>query len=255
MGAIKYESLESINRVFAELLQIRRQVLRSLENRINSAKTGDSQTQNACVDFLPRLISILESAEDPLLKHSAVACIDKITEKYGKRDVEKFGAAIRVLSGDHCLGSSDPRLRVMTVLCLATAVEVLGEATIPIIPKALPKSIDHLKLSIREDQEDERLHDAVYSFVGALLSYIPWLVTGQYLDLFLKASHESANSGLPDKCEKIRKAVLNLVAKQVNAQECFAALDRTWNSAMVEGPQVGSKQSTLESIDDIRYRL
>ena len=141
------------------------------------------------------------------------------------------------------------------MLCLATAVEVLGEATIPVIPKALPKSIEHLKLSIQEDQEDERLHDAVYSFIGALLSYIPWLVTGQYLDLFLKASHESANSGLPDKCEQNRKEVLKLVAKQVSAQECFAALNRTWNSAMVEGPQVGSKHPTLESITDLRYRL
>ena len=160
---------------------------------------GDSQTQKACINFLPRLASTIEATEDPLLMHSVVACIDRITEKYGKKDTDRFSPVIRVLSSGQCLGASDPRLRVITLLCLATAVEVLGETIIPIIPQALPKSIDYLRLSIEDGREDEPLHDAVYAFIGALLSYIPWLVTGQYLGQFLRASHEnSAVAGGPE---------------------------------------------------------
>lgn len=217
---------------------VRRHVLRSLEQRVTLDKGVDKASQKACLRFLPRLTSVIENSTDPVLKHTAIACIDPIAEKYGKKDIDAVASVAKVIAGDACLGADDSRLRVMALLCLASAIEVVGEAIIPVIPQALPKSIDHLKLSMREDEEDARLHNAVYSFMGALLLYVPWIITGTYLDQLLQSSYESANADMGEDCDQSRIEALRLIAKQADAKECFAALERTWTSAMTEGPQV-----------------
>ena len=215
-------------------------MLRSLEYRIGSENAGDHTAQEACIKFLAELSLILESSADLLSMHSATSCIDRIIEKYGKRDTEAVAVVMKVISSDKCLGAEDSRLRVMALLCLSTSIEVLGEAIIPIIPQALPKAMSHLEVNLGKEKVDERMHNAVYSFLGSLLLYIPWMITGQYLDRVLKTSHESANAALSSSCKESRKDVLNLISKQVDPQECFAALLRTWDSAMVEGPEASS---------------
>ena len=213
-------------------------MLRSLEHRIGAESAGNHAAQEACIKFLAELSLILEDSSDLLLLHSATSCIDRIIERYGKKDVGVVEAVMRVVASNQCLGSDDLRLRIMALLCLSTSVEVLGEAIIPIIPHALPKAMDHLEAILGGEDVDERMHNAVYSFLGSLLLYIPWTIIGQYLDRVFKTSHESANAGLPAGCNVARKEVLSLIAKQVGPQECFAALLRTWDSAMVEGPDV-----------------
>ena len=213
----------------------------AFEQRVEASKPGDLATQTACLGFLPRLTSLLRDSSDTALKHTATICVDRIIEKYGKKDISTVTAAINVISGADCLSASDSRLRVISLLCLATSLEVLRESIIPIIPQALPKALEHLKSSINDDSEDESLHNAVYSFLEALLTYVPWMISGQYLDRFLGLSHESANAELSARCHLSRVDVLKLLAKQVEPRECFSALGRTWASAMTEGPQVISR--------------
>ena len=220
---------------------MKRQVLRSLEHRISVDPTGSLAAQQACTRFLTVLTDVLERSSDAFLKLAATSCVDRIIEKYGKRDVDHLASVVTKIAGEKSLGADDSRLRVMALLCLTTSAEVLGEAFIPIVPSALPKSTDYLEETLQQDDTDEALHNAVYSFLGALVLYVPWIVTGQYLDNILKVSHDSANSDLSAKCNESRKDVLDLIAKQVDPQECFSALLRTWDSAMVEGPEVRIK--------------
>ena len=222
--------------------------MKSLESRIGGESTGNHTAQEACIKFLVELSLILESSSDLLLQHSATSCVDRIIEKYGKKDVEAVGAVMRVVASKKCLGADDSRLRIIALLCLSTSVEVLGEAIIPIIPYALPKAMDHLDATLGGEDVDERTHNAAYSFLGSLLLYVPWIVTGQYLDRVLKTSHESANAGLPTDCNTARKEVLKLIVKQVDPQECFVALLRTWDSAMVEGPNVSSSMKRFPRV-------
>lgn len=212
--------------------------MKSLEHRISVDKTGKITAQQACINFLSELTFILEKSPDPLLRLAAMSCVDRIIEKYGKKNVQRLTDVVKIIAGDSCLGADVPRLRMMALLCLATSVEVMGEAIISVIPKALPKATDHLKSSLQEEHVDEALHNAVYSFLGALFLYIPWIITGQYLDRILTTSFESANSELPIECNESRADVLNLVATRTEPQECFAALLRTRGSATVEGPEV-----------------
>ena len=216
--------------------EVRRQALKSFEQRLNEIRSNQKSSQDAILAFLPQLALLMEKSSDLPLRLTAMTCIDRIVENFGKKDVTMVTTIATEIAGPACLGAEDSSLRVAALLCLATTVEILGEAFIPIIPQTLSKAIDCLAVSIRLNTEDERLHNAAYSFMSNLLLYLPWMVTGPSLDHFLTISHESANAEMGDKWDQNRVRALELLAKQINTKEVFAALDRTWTSAVTEGP-------------------
>ena len=215
---------------------LRRQVLRSFEQRIKSARPGDAVTEKACFDLLPRLLSLLDNSQDALLKRTAIAVIDRIADKYGKRNTTAVSKAATAISSNSCLGSEDQQLQVMALLCIITLVEVLRESIVPVIPSILRRSLDLLALSVlpNEDQRPQT-HNAVFRFFDALFLYLPWIVTGEHLHRLLELSYESACSDMDDECDRVRAASLDLVAKQVDAHECIDALCHTWGEAVNKG--------------------
>ena len=169
-----------------------------------------------------------------------MACIDKIVEKYGKRDTSAVIAAAVAISVPQCLEANDAGTRCQALVCLATMAEVLREEFVPIVPRALPTTMDHLAASIQEGAENPRLHNAAYAFVTGLLMYLPWVVQGGYLDRLLSVSYESAIAQMGIDSDQLRSEALRLVADSVEPKECFQALDRTWGFAVTEGPEVKS---------------
>ena len=174
--------------------------------------------------------------------------MDQISERFGKKDKQAIADAARVISSAQCLGHADSRLCTLALLCLASMVEVLEQDIIPLLPEALPRSCKHLRKSIEEGTEDERLHNAVYTFISALLTHVPWIITGGYLDSILKLSYESSNADMGQSCDCDRQATLQLLAKQTNAKDLFIALERNWTTAINEGPQVCTLCSVQRTI-------
>lgn len=123
-------------------------------------------------------------------------------------------------------------------------IEVLGDAFIPLVPLVLPQTFNHLSASIEEDPEDDSLHNATYSLIGALLLQTPWIVTGTYLERLLRISYQSANADISEDCNKSRQETLRLAARQIEPRQSFAALCESWNSAITEGPNVRFLQSS-----------
>ena len=222
-------------------LQIRQQVLRSFRHRLKDKNLDLKASQAACLAFLPHLASVITESSDVSLKHTAVGCVDRITELFGKKDVTAIIASAKIIAGHECLGASESSLQTISMLCLATMVEVLSDGFISILPLALPKAMDSLTTSFRIDAEDDALHNAVYSFLGALILYVPWMIEGADLESVLKLSFESANAEMGEECDQSRRDALRLVPKKVEAKECLAALDKTWAVAMSGGPLVSRK--------------
>ena len=179
-----------------------------------------------------------------------MVCIDRTAELFGKKDVAAVMASARVVVGDECLGASESSLRIISMLCLATMVEVSGHSFVSILTLAVPKAIQNLATSIGESTRNSALHNAVYSFVGALILYAPWMVSGTDLAYILRLSFESANAELGEDCDQSRIGALRLVSKRVEAKDCFAALVRTWANAMTEGPLVSLRNDLR-----IRHRI
>lgn len=216
---------------------LRRKVLRLLENRLRQNPERDGSSQIRVLDFLPTLVGIIESSPDSLLKHAAVACIDRITEKYGRKDPSKVISAAKIVASASCLGQADERIRIMGVLCLASMAEVLGEAMIPALPDALSQSLSLLESSLVSGKENSRLHDAVFSLFSALFVHLPFMMSASHLDKILVLSFKSSNADLEEASEDCRRETLRLMAsRKMDLGVTLAAIDRNWEHAVEAGP-------------------
>lgn len=212
---------------------LRRKILRSLEVRIDQESRNNVQARQAMLAFLPQLTAIIRESQDVFYKDTAILCVDKISEKYGKKDLEAVAAAAETIASDHCLGQDDAQLRNRALLCLTSVVDILREGIVPVLPIAIPKALSYLEESI---EEDSRLHNAAYGFITALVEHLPYMVTGDYLDRLLEVSNKSAEADVGDEAEESRKLCLRFVAKRVDAKAVFASLEKNWESAAGEGP-------------------
>ena len=215
---------------------LRQKVLRLLEARLRQNPERDSESQLRVLDFLPTLVKIVESSSDPMLKHAAVACIDRITEKYGRKDPSKVITAARAVASTSCLGCDDERIRIMGILCLASMAEVLGQAMIPALPDTLKQSFRLLELSMVPGKENSRLHDAIFQLFSALLDHIPFMISAANLDQMLLLSFKSTNADLDDTCEDSRLDTLRqMAARKMDLAATLGAIDRNWQHAIEAG--------------------
>ncbi|OTA89635.1 hypothetical protein M434DRAFT_398451 [Hypoxylon sp. CO27-5] len=207
---------------------LRRKVLRAVEVRIDEESQGDANSRAALLAFLPHLTAIIRVSDDMAYKHIAVGCVDKISEKYGKKDPEAVTAAASTIASDQCLGQDDDQLRVMALLCLASLVDVLQDGIVPVLPSAIPKALSYIAESIKNETPKVELHNAGYAFIAALAQHLPYMLSGSYLGQLLGVSSASASSNLGKDVNDARLQCLRLLAKQVDAKTLFSALEQNW---------------------------
>ncbi|KAI1143889.1 hypothetical protein F5Y05DRAFT_10155 [Hypoxylon sp. FL0543] len=215
---------------------LRRKVLRAVEVRIDEESQGDANSRAALLAFLPHLTAIIRVSDDMAYKHIAVGCVDKISEKYGKKDPEAVTAAASTIASDQCLGQDDELLRIMALLCLASLVDVLQDGIVPVLPSAIPKALSYIAESIGNETPRVGLHNASYAFIAALAQHLPYMLSGSYLGQLLAVSSASANSSLGKEANDARLQCLRLLAKQVDAKTLFSALEQNWLTATESGP-------------------
>ncbi|PHH92532.1 hypothetical protein CDD83_6930 [Cordyceps sp. RAO-2017] len=220
---------------------LRQKVLRALEGRVDAEKNTDASSRRALLAFLPQLTAAIRESSDIRYKYTAVTCVDKIAEKYGKKDVEAVVAAAATIAGERCLGQEDRRLRVMALLCLTSLVDVLQDAIVPVLPVAIPRVIAYLEESLRGESADEELHSACYGFVSTLAEHLPYMLS-TYTDRVLDISNRSAEAGLGRESNESRVACLGLLAKHLEAKDMFTNLDRNWEKAVSAGFSAMSEQ-------------
>lgn len=217
---------------------LRRKVLRAVEVRIDEESQADASSRAALLAFLPHLTAIIRTSGDMAYKHVALGCVDKISEKYGKKDPEAVTAAASTIASDQCLGQDDDKLRVMALLCLASLVDVLQDGVVPVLPSAIPKALSYISESIKSETPSVELHNASYAFMAALAQHLPYMLSGSYLGQLLAVSGTSAKSNLGSEASDARLQCLRLLAKQVDAKTLFATLEQTWVTTTDSDPIV-----------------
>ncbi|KAK7952503.1 armadillo-type protein [Apiospora aurea] len=214
---------------------IRRKVLRAVEVRIDQESQANANSRTAILAFLPQLTAIIRTTDDILYKYVAVECVDKISEKYGKKDPEAVTAAAAIIAGDQCLGQSDNKLREMALLCLASIVDVLQDGMLEVLPTAFSKCLAYMKESISESESNTKLHSATYRFITALAEHLPYVISTQYLRQVLAISSASAEAKLDSETNDTRQECLQFIAKRVESKTMFTALEANWSVASKTG--------------------
>lgn len=220
-------------------LTLRHKVLKALEARVESERNNDPAARIALLTFLPQLTAAIRESEDIRYKHTAVTCVDKIAEKYGKKDIEAVVAAASTIAGEHCLGQSERLLRTMALLCLTSLVDVLQDNIVPVLPLAVPKTIAYLEESLDVNSADEELHSASYGLLASLAEHLPYMLS-TYMDDILRVSNKSAVAELEAETNGNRVLCLEVLAKKMDAKEMLTGLDRNWESALSAGPLVSN---------------
>jgi U3 small nucleolar RNA-associated protein 10 len=201
-------------------------LLQSITEQCRHVKATDQPGKQSLLDFAAVVTSVIEKSTNTSLKRAAIACIDQISERFGKQDTSKILSAAETISGHQALGDTDTNVRIMALLCLASMVEVLRDDFIGFVPRVFPQTFDYLHSSIQSESQNATLHNACFALINAAIEYLPFVFTGNLLDRSLQLAQESANSSIADAVQDSRAQLYELLTKKQSASEIFAALDR-----------------------------
>ncbi|KAF2124641.1 hypothetical protein P153DRAFT_349723 [Dothidotthia symphoricarpi CBS 119687] len=213
--------------------QVQVAAIKSVELRAGTAVQNDRSSVSALLSFLPNVENVLQESQELDAKIIAVSCIDRIIERFGKRDTSAVAAIAQTISGPQALSSSDDRIRILSLLCLTSVVDVLEDGAISFLPTVLPVAFEYLSLAIEEEKTG--LHNAVYSLLSNIVERLGYMFSREYLDTALRLSHRSAAGDLEDACDESRRSFYQSVSVDLGAQEVFAAIKSTWSHAVTEG--------------------
>lgn len=221
-----------LNHVDAE---VRLVMLKAVHDQILSVHASDEAGKGALVSFLPQLTAVVEQSEDDRLQHTGILCVNQIVESFGRKDLDATTAAVEVIAGSSALRSPKPKVRIASLFCLATGVEVLRDGFIPFLPQSVPVVFDYLVQNLDASVPNSQLHGAGFAFLCSVLDYIPFIFSDGYLDSAIKISHRSAATSEDE--DDARSQLASLIATKLDAKKCFSAITRCWSHAVGTGPE------------------
>jgi U3 small nucleolar RNA-associated protein 10 len=206
---------------------------------VSEAKTNDSATRQIFLDVLPNCGVFLREDQPVATRHAAVSCIDQICEKYGKTDRDAVLAVAQQVAGDSALGSDDLSLRIISILCLASMLEILGDDCIPILPNVLNRVLEYLEDDSRgrtpaNENLNVQLQAAGFALLNSILDHLPWMLADQYLDQALLLTNRAAF--LEPSVDALQEFG-NLVTTKVGPTQLFTAIQRTFSQILAPGVQ------------------
>jgi U3 small nucleolar RNA-associated protein 10 len=228
--------------------QVQVAAIKSVQVRAASVVQNDRHSVSALLAFLPSVENVLQQSKALDAKIISVSCIDSIIERFGKKDTSAVASVAQTIAGPQSLSHSDDRVRVLSLLCLTSVVDVLEDEVISLLPTVLPVAFDYLSKAIEE--ENVGLHNAVYTLISDIIERLGYMFSREYLDTALRLSHRSAVADLEDACDESRRAFYQSVSEHLGAQEVFAAIQSTWTHAVSQG-----FEASLEHLELLRSTI
>ncbi|CCT61167.1 hypothetical protein [Plenodomus lingam JN3] len=213
--------------------QVQVAAVRAVEVRAGTAVQNDRKSVQALLSFLPSVERLLQESPDMEAKIISVSCIDRIIERFGKKDLKAIASVAQSISGSQALSSSDDRVRVLSLLCLTSVFDVLEDEAISLLPKILPTAFEYLSQAV--GQEKSGLHNAVFTLLSNIVERLGYMFSRDYLVTALQLSHRSASASLENTCDESRLGFYQSISEHLSAQEVFVAIKGTWQHAVSQG--------------------
>jgi U3 small nucleolar RNA-associated protein 10 len=209
-------------------------VLHAIDAQVGAIKNADPAATIAVLEFVPKITSLIQNSKDLSLVYSAIGCIDQITEHFGKKDKSAVIEAVSIIAGENALRSSEDQLRIVSMLCLATMVDVLQADFISFLPQILPLVFDYLKSSIADEHTLLRIEmaNAGFAVINAVAEaeHLHYMFTGEYLDRGLEVARLAAQAKI---CSGTRKQFYRLiVGRKDEPAEIFSAFNRNYGEEL-----------------------
>ena len=220
--------------------------LRVLASQLSGKAPRDNKTAAAAVAFLPQLRTIIESSNDQALTHAAIQCIDRITEAYGRKNVDQIVEIAAFLAEEETTTRMSEQLSIATLLCLASLLDVIKEGAVPIVIVTLERALAALTGSDIQNTHPEVYH-AACAVISALLSHVSYMVEEDAVQRVLAAVIGNKVVLKHTSAREARKDTLDLVARRVDVEISIACLKILWQDAVHDDPRVESYLSVFST--------
>lgn len=206
---------------------------KSIELRAGVTVQNDQKSVSSLLSFLPSVEQLLQESSEMDAKIVSVSCIDRIIERFGKKDMAAVASVAQTISGPQALLHSDDRIRILSLLCLTSIIDILEDEAISLLPTSLPAAFEFLAHAI--DSEKVGLHNAVYTLLSNIVERLGYMVSKEHLETALRLSHRSASAELDAACDDSRRAFYESVSGHLGAEAVFAAIKATLPHAIQQG--------------------
>ncbi|KAF2828264.1 hypothetical protein CC86DRAFT_320947 [Ophiobolus disseminans] len=223
--------------------QVQVAAIKSVEVRARNAKQNDKRSVIALISFLPNVETVLQTSQERDAKIISISCIDQIIDRFGKKDPSAVTSVAQTISGSQALSSTDDTIRILSLVCLTSVVDVLEDEAISLLPIVLPTAFEYLSQAIAGEKAG--LHNAVYALLSNIIERLGYMFSREHLQTALRLSHRSAASGLEDSCDESRRTFYQSVSEHLSAQDTFAAIKLTWQHAISQGFNASAEHMEL----------
>ncbi|KAH7128267.1 hypothetical protein B0J11DRAFT_566908 [Dendryphion nanum] len=217
--------------------------VRAVELRAGSAPQNDLKAVSSLISFIPEANLLLQQSPDTEVRTVVVSCIDRIIERFGKKDPTAVAEVANTIASDTALASNDDRLRILSLLCITSVVDVLEEEAISLLPKVLPITFGYLKEGV--DEQKTGLHNAALALLTNIAERLAFMFSREYLEPALGLTQLSAANDLEESCDDARRQFYHSVSTHLGPQEIFAAIKATWSSALDSGYEASREMLEL----------
>lgn len=214
-------------------VNVSKSVLKSLEVQLRLARKANSTSKMAALKFIPRLTRIVHESEIDALKLNAVVCIDRISEDFGKLDLDSTIKAAEVIS--RCTDDENELMRTLAMHCLASMVPVLEGQFIPLLKLSVQAVCKGLDLSMTGATYNVRMHNAAIALCQAIVDNLAYMLSPRDIISVMERLQASANCSLGNEADESRHQLCSLVADKVDIKTNFEAASQTLVRAIGHG--------------------
>lgn len=218
----------------------RSSALSTLRDRILAEYRTDSASRAAIIGLSSKIADIVNSAgASNEIKADAILCLQAVTTKFGKSDVNSIAALADVIVGPGALGNPDAGLRVLSLVTLTLMAGVLGGRIVPVLPKSVPHTITYLQTATTTPSEENRLlHNAAFRYIQELVNTVPSFMA-TYLPKFIPLLAESAkHEEFEDlTSSEVREDLLDAIAEKLDFKTIVASFTKQWSVICAAGEE------------------
>ncbi|KAI7901693.1 uncharacterized protein BX663DRAFT_562160 [Cokeromyces recurvatus] len=198
-------SLDTFINVISELIEhndanIRRKSLNIFNEKILSFDDHIPEgSEDLLMNMSNKLTSVIQkessslaSEEDRAInKQSALLCIASMAKILGNLYPGQFSEAIPVIIGPDALQSSDPQLKISSLVCLTVICQEIGPRAVPHLPKFMPLITDILADTVQAETPNLLLQLGVVSALETITQVLPHFISPYITKLLNGLLHPS----------------------------------------------------------------